>query len=365
MGNRRFNATGGHEFKVGGLTVGLIDGSGVAGKASPLTKSTAGVVNYTAAELRSGIILRDPAGGNRADTFPTAAAIVANLGLTDTAQLGVAYSITIRNTADAAETITMTTNTGLTLSGNMAIAQNQTKEFLVYPTSLTAVTIYTMASVTAGNDFGSGGIKADVIAESTSAAGVTVDGVLLKDSAVTTDTINEKTAATGVTVDGVLLKDSEVTTDVVNEKTSAAGVTLDGVKLKDSEVYTDVINEKTAATGVTIDGVQLKDSEVTTDTINEKTATAGVSVDGCLIKDGAAAQAKAIASTSVFLSTEQTGNDSEQSIAHGLTTTPAVVIAIPSALTGGAFTVTYGTHDGTNAKVTVSTGEKYKVLAIK
>lgn len=62
-------------------------------------------------------------------------------------------------------------------------------------------------------------IKVDVIAESTSAAGVTVDGVLLKDNNVTvgtagaviTDTISEKTAATGVTVDSVLLKDGVVT----------------------------------------------------------------------------------------------------------------------------------------------------------
>lgn len=36
-------------------------------------------------------------------------------------------------------------------------------------------------------DFGSGGIKADVIAESTAATGVTADGVLLKDNQVTAD----------------------------------------------------------------------------------------------------------------------------------------------------------------------------------
>lgn len=47
------------------------------------------------------------------------------------------------------------------------------------------------------------------------------------------DTISEKTTDAGVTVDGVLLKDSEVTTDVIKEKTSAAGVTVDGLKIKD------------------------------------------------------------------------------------------------------------------------------------
>jgi hypothetical protein len=106
------------------------------------------------------------------------------------------------------------------------------------------------------------GLGTDTISEKTTNAGVTVDGVLLKDSQVNTDQINEKTATAGVTIDGVLLKDSQVTTDVINEKTATAGVTADGVLLKDSQVSTDQINEKTAAAGVTIDSVLLKDGEV-------------------------------------------------------------------------------------------------------
>lgn len=54
-------------------------------------------------------------------------------------------------------------------------------------------------------------------------------------------------------------------TDTISEKSSAEGVTIDGVKLKDSEPYCDVINEKTAATGVTIDSVLLKDGKMNTD----------------------------------------------------------------------------------------------------
>lgn len=83
--------------------------------------------------------------------------------------------------------------------------------------------------------------EADEISESTSGAGVTVDGVLLKDSTVKTDTIIEKTSAAGVTADGVLLKDGGIVcadaatleVDVINEATSAAGVTIDGALLKD------------------------------------------------------------------------------------------------------------------------------------
>lgn len=75
--------------------------------------------------------------------------------------------------------------------------------------------------------------------------------------------------------------------------------------------------------------------------------------------------ASAIAAASVALSGEITGNGSAQNYAHGLGTTPSVVIAIPSDLSGGAFAVTYGSHGATNAVVTVTNGEKYRVLCIK
>lgn len=103
------------------------------------------------------------------------------------------------------------------------------------------------------------------------------------------DVINENTVATGVTVDGVLLKDSTVTTDTINEKTPAAGVTIDGATLKDNGLLVDTIVEKTADNGVTIEGLLLKDSTIATDTISEKTADNGVTVDGLNIKDGVAA----------------------------------------------------------------------------
>ena len=70
-------------------------------------------------------------------------------------------------------------------------------------------------------------------------------------------------------------------------------------------------------------------------------------------------------SASVFLSSEQTGNGSAQNVAHGLSTTPALVFAIPSNLSGGVLSVAYGTHTSTNAIVTVTTGEKYRVVAFK
>jgi hypothetical protein len=122
-----------------------VDGSLVGVRDLAQTVATAGDVTYTAAQVLSNIILRDPNGGARADLFPTAAAIIAAL---KNPTRGSNFIITVRNTADAAETITMTTNTGLTLSGTMTIAQNAQKDFLVVVTSATTCTIYSKGSVT-------------------------------------------------------------------------------------------------------------------------------------------------------------------------------------------------------------------------
>ena len=65
-------------------------------------------------------------------------------------------------------------------------------------------------------------IKVDTISENTSANGVAIDGVTIKDSVVLTDTISEKTSANGVTIDGLLIKDSAV--GATGTATSVAGI---------------------------------------------------------------------------------------------------------------------------------------------
>ena len=77
------------------------------------------------------------------------------------------------------------------------------------------------------------------------------------------------------------------------------------------------------------------------------------------------AKAQAVAPASVFLSTEQTGNGAPQNVAHGLGVVPSLVFVVPSDLTGGVFAVVYGTHTSTNAVVTVTNGEKYRVVAFR
>ncbi len=116
--------------------------------ATVTTDSTAGALTYTAAMLKGGIILRDPNGGNRSDVTPTAALLVAAL---PSCVVGNAFVFTIRNTADAAETITVTAGSGATLSGTMTIAQNNSKDFLVVLTNVTsgaeAYTVYSLGTV--------------------------------------------------------------------------------------------------------------------------------------------------------------------------------------------------------------------------
>ena len=78
---------------------------------------------------------------------------------------------------------------------------------------------------------------------------ITIDGTL------SADTIGEKTSATGVTIDGVLLKDNDI---------SANGIQLDNLAVRSGGyIFTNTISETTNGSGITIDGVLLKDGGIT------------------------------------------------------------------------------------------------------
>ena len=69
----------------------------------------------------------------------------------------------------------------------------------------------------------------------------------------------------------------------------------------------------------------------------------------------------------VFVSGELTGTGSAQNVAHGGARAPSIVLIVPtdtSPATVGVFTVTEGAHDATNVVVTVTSGKKFKVLAL-
>ena len=103
-----------------------------------------GVKTYTAIELSRGLIMRDPAGGARTDVTPTAVLLLA---ADPAAYPGKAFKFTVRNTADAAETITMAGGVGVTTSGTMTIVQNNTKEFMMVVTGPDTCTMYSLGTV--------------------------------------------------------------------------------------------------------------------------------------------------------------------------------------------------------------------------
>ncbi|MEW6378074.1 MAG: hypothetical protein AB1611_00550 [bacterium] len=115
----------------------------IIGQISVTTLSEAGAATYTAEQLLGGLILRDPNGADRSDVFPDAAQIIAAL---TQASAGNSFEFTIRNTADAAETITLTAGANITLSGTMTIAQNNSRRFLCVINDGSSVTIYSLGT---------------------------------------------------------------------------------------------------------------------------------------------------------------------------------------------------------------------------
>ena len=100
----------------------------VAKTDAPSNITTAGAATYTAAQILGGIILRDPSGSSRTDVLPTAALLLecgVDLNVGDT------LAVRIINTADAAETITISEGSG----GAFDTAQPATSKDITQNTS--------------------------------------------------------------------------------------------------------------------------------------------------------------------------------------------------------------------------------------
>lgn len=95
----------------------------------------AAAVTYTPAELLSGLLLRDALSGAKADLLPTAASLCAAI---NGCQVGTSFRVLIRNTGAGAGSITLTANTGATISGTAVIVFQQQKELLIVFTNVTA-----------------------------------------------------------------------------------------------------------------------------------------------------------------------------------------------------------------------------------
>lgn len=106
---------------------------------APFSDATAGNITYTAAQLLTGIVVRDPNGASRSDVLPTAALLVAAI---PGAAVGDTIEFLITNGADAAETITLTAGAGSTFDANQTaasrlIAQNSSKIVALRLTNVT------------------------------------------------------------------------------------------------------------------------------------------------------------------------------------------------------------------------------------
>jgi hypothetical protein len=128
----------------GVVEVTEIGGLGGVRKIVASTVTTAGDATFTVAQLKGGLILRDPTGASRADLLPTGTNFCGGLPGYAT---GAGFEFVIKNDADAAEVITVTTNTGVTLVGDMAIGQNELKRFVAIVTGANTYTCYALGSV--------------------------------------------------------------------------------------------------------------------------------------------------------------------------------------------------------------------------
>lgn len=122
----------------GGSVSGLVKGA-----PAPTSLATAGAITYTIAQLKTGLIVRDPAGAARTDVLPTAALAVAGL---PGVQVGDWLFCDLTNGADAAEAITLDAGSG------GAYDTNQTAASRIVPQNAGRVIKMRFTNVTASSE---------------------------------------------------------------------------------------------------------------------------------------------------------------------------------------------------------------------
>ena len=107
--------------------------------------TTAGAGTYSAAQIATGLIERDPNGAGRTDTTDTAAAILA--ALPHMVSNGDMFQCLLINTADAAEAITLAGGTGVTIVNvGQTLAQNESAILVFRRTSATTLSLYVIGA---------------------------------------------------------------------------------------------------------------------------------------------------------------------------------------------------------------------------
>ncbi len=232
-------------------------------------------------------------GDAASDTLTVTSTVTSNLIFTDnTYDIGASGVTRPRNlflsgNATVGGDITLTG--GIDVTGDFGVDGNfdvNTDKFTV--ASATGNTVVAGTLGVTGATTATGGLNVDTINEITSAGGVTIDSVLLKDDVVNatdietssisandgTTAINIANSTGNVDVDTDLNVDGTITTDTINETTADAGVTIDSVLLKD-----DVVN----ATDIETSTISANDG---TTAINIANSTGAVDIDTSLNVDG-------------------------------------------------------------------------------
>ena len=113
---------------------------------SPVTVSTSGNEVYTTQNIISGIINRDPNGGNRQDSFPTASGIVGSLSspVVDT------FFILLINNLSSTYSLEVVGNTGVNLENNILVGPDKSVSLIILLSNISSgseqVTVYCTSS---------------------------------------------------------------------------------------------------------------------------------------------------------------------------------------------------------------------------
>jgi predicted RecA/RadA family phage recombinase len=159
--------------------------------------------------------------------------------------------------------------------------------------------------------------------------------------------------ATTVAEDNLLIGCAAAAADSAD---ATGAVRLNGTARPSGSVADDAVDTDAIANGAVTAAKLGSDSVTTVKILDANVTTAKIADSGVTF-----------AKAAMFVSTEQTGDGTEQSVAHGLGAVPAAVLIVPTdtaPATAGDYTSAQGTHTSTNVLVTVTNGKKYVVWAM-
>ena len=222
-----------------------------------------------------------------AATLITIAATGSNISLSSA---GGTETLVNDGTGPTLATKGLTAGTGITLTGAatavtiaVALAHNQLSN-LTNDDHPQYVTLLNRGAETVDIN----AVKTDGITESTTDAGVTVEGILIKDSEIFTDKITEVTSG-GVLMNDVVYNNNQIVfpgTNLTSKVKFRAGLTFDigsQTGLPGGQLEYDAPNHTFMIANVST--MFVKSGEVVLNVLNELTTNAGVTIEGVLLKD--------------------------------------------------------------------------------